>query len=30
LRVGASRGAFDRALRGRVLRVARLVGRYGR
>jgi Raf kinase inhibitor-like YbhB/YbcL family protein len=30
LRAGASRSAFDRALRGRVLRVARLVGRYGR
>jgi Raf kinase inhibitor-like YbhB/YbcL family protein len=30
LRAGADRAAFDRALRGRVLRVARLLGRYGR
>jgi Raf kinase inhibitor-like YbhB/YbcL family protein len=30
LRPGADRAAFDRALRGRVLRVTRLVGRYGR
>ena len=30
LRAGASQSSFDRALRGRVLRVARLVGLYGR
>jgi Raf kinase inhibitor-like YbhB/YbcL family protein len=30
LRAGASRAMFDAALKGRVLRVARLVGRYGR
>ena len=30
LRAGASPSAFDRALRGRVLRVTRLVGRYRR
>jgi Raf kinase inhibitor-like YbhB/YbcL family protein len=30
LRAGARRAAFDAALEGRVLRVARIVGRYGR